>query len=125
MRLTLTPAIFDITDFTSLPKPILSLLSVKPGESVLTTLTGLNHDDLSPLSPSMLHYKPFLETGGRFYTFYHSGFSDHLSDIIESTLFQQRPAQVPVMAKRRSDRLELESKNLLESIVKPDFAFQN
>lgn len=38
-RLTLTPAIFDITDISSLPEAFLSLLSVRPGESILTTLT--------------------------------------------------------------------------------------
>ena len=89
MRLTLTPAIFDITDMTSLPKSILSLLSVKPGESILTTLTGPNRDDLSPLSTSVLHYKPFLEVNRRFYSFYHSGFEDRIGEIVESDLFQK------------------------------------
>ena len=85
-RLALTPAIFDITEITSLPKPFLSLLSVRPGESVLTTLTGPDHDDLSPLSPSVLHRKPFMEIGGRHYSFYHSGLEDHAADIVEADL---------------------------------------
>jgi len=125
LRLTFTPAIFEITDLTSLPKPFLSLLSVKPGESILKTLTGTDHDDLSPLSTSVLHYKPFLEVDGKFYTFYHSGFDDHMADIIEAHLFEKRPTQVSEMAKRRSDRLELDANELLSSIIKPDFAYQN
>jgi hypothetical protein len=32
-RLTLTPAIFDVTEVTSLPRAVLSILSVRPGES--------------------------------------------------------------------------------------------
>jgi hypothetical protein len=125
IRLTFTPAIFDITNLTSLPKPFLSLLSVKPGESILKTLTGPDHDDLSPLSTSVLHYKPFLEVDGKFYTFYHSGFDDHMADIIEADLFEKRPAQISDMAKRRSDRLESDSNDLLSSIINPDFAYQN
>jgi hypothetical protein len=125
LRLTFTSALFDITDITSLPKPFLSLLSVRPGESVLKTLTGPSHDDLSPLSTSVLHYKPFLEVEGRFYTCYHSGFEDHMADIIESDLFRRRPEQVSEMAKRRSDRLEAESKDLLVSIVRAEFAYQS
>jgi hypothetical protein len=125
MRLTFTPAIFDISDLTSLPKPFLSLLSVKPGESILKTITGPNHDDLSPLSTSVLHYKPFLEVDGRFYTFYHSGFDDHMADLIEADLFEKRPGQISEMAKKRSDRLESDGNELLSSIVRPDFAHQN
>jgi hypothetical protein len=124
-RLTLTPAIFDITDLTALPKSLLSLLSVKPGESVLTTLTGPNHDDLSPLSPSVLHYKPFLEVDGRYYTFYHSGFEDHIADIVEADLFEKRPSQVSDMAGKRGDRLESDAGDLLKAIIQPDFAYQN
>lgn len=125
MRLTFTPAIFEITDLTTLPKPFLSLLSVKPGESILTSLTGPNHDDLSQLSTSVLHYKPFLEVDGKFYSFYHSGFEDRIAEIIEADLFQKRPGEVSEMAKKRSDRIESESKDLLASIIRPDFAFQN
>jgi len=125
MRLTFTPAIFEITDITSLPKPFLSLLSIKPGESILKTITGPDNDDLSPLSPSVLHYKPFLEVDGKFYTFYHSGFDDHMADIIEADLFDKRPTQISEMAKKRSDRLESDSNNLLSSLIQPDFAYQN
>ncbi|MHB0978161.1 MAG: YecA family protein [Minisyncoccota bacterium] len=124
-RLALTSAIFDITDVTALPKSFLSLLSVTPGESVLTTLTGRDHDDLSPLSPSMLHYKPFLEVDGRYYTFYHSGFEDHIADIVEADLFEKRPGQVSDMAGKRGDRLESDAGDLLKAIIQPDFAYQN
>lgn len=125
MKLTFTPAIFEITHLTALPKSFLSILSVKPGESVLTSLTGPNNDDLSPLSPSILHQKPFLEYKGKFYTFYHSGFEDKIAEIIESDLFQRRQNQVTEMAKKRSMRIEADSKALLTSVVNPDFAFLN
>lgn len=125
MRLAFTPALFEITDLTSLPKSFLSLLSVKPGESILTKLTGPNHDDLSPLSPSILHYKPFLEADGKFYTFYHSGFEDRIAEIIEEDLFQKQPNHISVMAKKRSNRIESDAKDLLSLIINPDFAFQN
>ena len=125
LRLTFTPAIFDITDLTSLPKTFLSLLSVKAGESVLTSLTGPGFDDLSPLSTSTLHYKPLLEVDGKFYYFYHSGFEDRIAEIIEEDLFHKIPDKITDMAKRRSDRIELDSKNLLISLVKPEFVFQN
>ena len=127
LRLTFTPAIFEITDLISSPKSFLSLLSVKPGESILTSLTGPgpDYDDLSPLSTSILHYKPFLEVDGKFYTSYHSGFEDRIAEIIEDDLFRKRPDKIADMAKRRSDRIEADSKNLLASLIKPDFAFQN
>jgi len=124
-RLALTPAIFEITGLTSLPKSVLSLLSVKPGESILTTLTGPNYEDLSPLSTSALHYKPFLEANGKFYHFFHSGLEDRMAEIIEADLFGKRPGAISDMAKERSNRVELDSKNLLSSIVHPDFAFLN
>lgn len=125
LKLTFTPAIFEITDLTKLPKPFLSMLSVKPGESVLTSLTGPNKDDLSPLSPSTLHQKPFLEYKEKFYTFYHSGFEDKIAEIIESDLFQKRQNQVTEMAKKRSIRIETDSKFLFSSIVNPDYSFLN
>jgi hypothetical protein len=124
-RLTFTAAIFDITDLTILPKPILSLLAVKPGEAILTSLTGPDHEDLSPLSTSTLHYKPFLEVNERFYIFYHSGFEDHVTELIEADLFRKRPDDVPAMTKKRSDRLEAEAAAMLASILKPDFAKPN
>jgi hypothetical protein len=124
-RLTFTPAIFDITDLTTLPQRLLSLLSVKPGESILTTLTGPNHDDLSPLSTSILHYKPFLEADGRFYSFYHSGFQDRIGEIVEADLFQKRPEAISEMANRRADRLEADAADLLSAILCPDFVHRN
>ena len=99
MRLAFTPAVFDITELTSLPESFLSLLSVTPGESILTSLTGPNYDDLSPLSTSVLHYRPFLKASGRFYVFYHSGFEDRTAEIIEADLFQKRPDEISELAK--------------------------
>src|SRR6266478_3192422 len=127
MHLTFTAALFDITDLTSLPDPILSLLAVTPGESVLTALTGPapEFEDLSPLSTSVLHYKPFLQAKGRFYTFYHSGFEDRIGEIVERELLLQRPGKVSSMARKRSDWMEAESLALLASIIKPDFVHQN
>jgi hypothetical protein len=125
IRLTFTSALFEITNVTSLPREFLSLLSVKPGESPLKSLTGPGHDDLSPLSPSFLHYKPFLEVDDRFYAFYHSGLDDHIQDIIEADLLQKLAGHASAMLKRRSDRLEADSRDLLISIIKPDFAYQN
>lgn len=124
-RLTFTSAVFDVTDVTSLPKSILSLLSVKPGESISAPHENQKDDDLSPLSTSILHYKPFLEADGRFYTFYHSGFEDRIAEIIESDMYARFPTKVSELAKQRSDAAELISKNLLASLVKPDFVYQN
>jgi hypothetical protein len=124
-RLTFTPAIFDITELTSLPKNILSLLSVKPGESILQTLTGPDHDDLSPLSPSALHHKPFLEIDGKFYTFYHSGFEDHMAEIIEADLLEKLPSKKAKMETAKSDNAELISTQLLSSLIDSDFVLQN
>lgn len=121
----MTPELFDITDLTPLPKSILSLLSVRPGESELYTLTGAHHDDLSPLSTSVLQYKPFLEVDGHFYTAYHSGLVDRIAEIFESELFNRLPAKISTMAKRRSNYLETESRELLAAILKPDFSFLN
>ena len=126
-RLTLTPAIFEITNITSLPRPFLSLLSVRPGESVLTSLTGPNHDDLSPISPSVLHYKPFLEVDGKVTTrsiipVLMTGWPD----IIEADLFEKCPEQVSDMAGRRGDRHESRTQgNFLRAIIRPDFAYEN
>jgi hypothetical protein len=127
MRLTFTPAIFEITNLTNLPKPFLSLLSVRPGEAPLHALTGPDHDDLSPLSTSPLHYKPFLEVDGKYYTFYHSGFEDRIAEIIEADLFAKRPnpEQISEMTARRSVQIESESVKLLCSIIKPDFVDKN
>lgn len=124
-RLAFTPAIFDITDLSSLPKPLLSLFSVRPAEDVLSSLTGPDHDDLSPLSTSVLHYKPFLEVGDRFYYFYHSGFDDRIAEIIEVALFANRPDAIPEFTKRRSDRLEADACRLLTSALRPEFVFRN
>ncbi|MDD5500739.1 MAG: SEC-C domain-containing protein [Candidatus Omnitrophica bacterium] len=120
---TFTPAVFEITDM--MPKLILSLLSVKPGEAILTELTGPGHDDLSPLSNSVLHHKPFLEVDEKFYTFYHSGFDDWIGELIEADLFNKFPDKVSEMAKARSNRLETDTKDLLTAVIHPDSVFQN
>jgi hypothetical protein len=125
MRQTMTPALFDISAMTTLPPAFLSMLSVKPGESVLTRLTGPNHDDLSPLSDSVLHYKPFLEVDGKYYYFLHTGFEDRLADIVETDLFKMQPGNVSDMAKRRSDRLESDAITMLVDVLRPDFNHQS
>ena len=124
-RLTFTAAAFDITDVSQLPKDFLSMLSVKPGESILTKLTGDDNEDLSPLSPSVLHYKPFLEVDGKIYTFYHSGFEDHIAEIIEADLFAKKPKQRTKLETARSDYIEEKAKELLTSNLSNDFVLQN
>lgn len=125
LRLALTPELFEISRLTSLPKEFLSLLSVKPGESLLTTITGPDHDDLSPLSTSVLHYKPFLEIARKYYCFYHSGFEDHISEIIEADLFLKKPERFDEMIRKRSNRLVYDTRQLLFSLLNPDFIHEN
>jgi hypothetical protein len=115
---------FGITQISSLPFKLLSLLSIRPGESILTSLTGEDYDDLSPLSTSTLHSKPFLEINGRIYSFYHSGFGDQIPSIIENDLLSRRPDQAS-NTKKRSDALEKSSIELLNDILNPDFFFQS
>ncbi|MFZ5501795.1 MAG: hypothetical protein ACOY58_07810, partial [Candidatus Micrarchaeota archaeon] len=124
-RLTLTPAIFDITEITNLPQSLLSVLSIKPGESPLFTLTGPDHDDLSPLSPSPLHHKPFVESCGRIYYFYHSGFEDRIAEIVEADLFERFPRRAASLRRRRDDHVEALAIDLLVSVVKPDATCRN
>jgi hypothetical protein len=120
-----TNRLFEITDVSSLPKSILSLLTVKPGEEPLDKLTGPNHEDLSPLSTDVLHYKPFLEVDGKFYTFYHSGFEDRMAEIIEADLNQKQPAQRTSVEKARSDYIEKEATDLLGQILNPEYSGMN
>lgn len=124
-RMALTPAIFDITDVSLLPKSFLSLLSVRPGESILTTLTGPGHDDLSPLSRSVLHRKPLLEINGRFYSFYHTGLDDHVAAIIEDDLIARRPAALGDMMRKRGEQLESDTRQVLVDLLRPDLILQN
>ncbi|HSW92049.1 MAG TPA: SEC-C domain-containing protein [Candidatus Saccharimonadales bacterium] len=121
----MTVRLFEITDVSSLPKSILSLLSVRPGEEPLSGLTGPNNEDLSPLSTDILHYKPFLEVDKRFYTFYHSGFEDRMAEIIEADLNQKRPAKRTTIEKIRSDYIEKKAVDLLSEIVNPSFVGRN
>ncbi|MEF8699273.1 MAG: SEC-C metal-binding domain-containing protein [Candidatus Accumulibacter sp. UW20] len=124
-RLTLTPTIFDITSLTALPQPVLSLLSVKAGEAILRDPTLTNQDDLSPLSDSVLHYKPFLESKGRFYGFYHSGFEDRAADIIEDFILLKRPDSESKILKRKSEHFEIVTKELMSGLLTPDVALEN
>jgi len=123
-RLALTPAAFDITDVTSLPESVLSALSVRPGERVLRDPTLEQHDDISPLSTSVFHFKPFLQVGERFYFFYHSGFEDRIAEIIEAELLNRRSSETASMAKKYSDHFENVARDLLAGIVRPDIALQ-
>ena len=116
-----TIRLFDITDVSTLPKPVLSLLSVKPGVNPLEKLTGDNFEDLSPLSTDVEHYKPFLRVDDKFYTFYHAGFEDRIAEIIEDDLNKKYPKQRPSIEKARSDYIEIEAVELLSSILKPDY----
>lgn len=120
-----TVKIFEITDVSNLPKSILSLLSIKPGEEPLNVLTGPNNEDLSPLSTDLLHYKPFIEVDEKFYTFYHSGFEDRMAEIIGADLNQKRPLKRTTIEKVRSDYIEKEAVDLISSIVDPSFVGRN
>lgn len=120
-----TPKLFEITEISSLPKPILSVLSVKPGEAPLSKLTGDNNEDLSPLSTDVEHYKPFLEIDGKFYTFYHAGFEDKIAEIIENDLNTKYPKQRSSIERARSDYVENEAVELLSEILEPEYKALN
>jgi hypothetical protein len=120
-RLALTPAIFDITDVSLLPKAVLAVLSVRPGQAALRDSDLTQHDDLSPLATSLLHYKPFLQAGGRFYFFYHSGFEDWSAELIGADLLARRPGEATPIKKRQSDQLERLAGDLMRRVLKPDF----
>ena len=120
-----TVDLFEITNVSLLPKSVLSLLSVKPGEKPLSKLTGDNYEDLSPLSTDIEHYKPFLEVDGRFYTFYHAGFEDRIAEIIQNDLNKKFPKQRSSIEKVRSDYVETEAIKLLSGILKPDYQALN
>lgn len=124
-RLALTSAIFDITDLSPLPHSLLAALSVRPGESILTSLTGPEHDDLSPLSTSILHDKPFMEKGGHFFYFYHSGFEDRITEIIERDLFKKYPRREATLRRNRDGHIENVAIDLLVKILKPDAEHRN
>lgn len=120
-----TPKLFEITDASSLPKQVLSLLAVKPGEQPLNKLTGPQYEDLSPLSTDVEHYKPFLEINGKYYTFYHSGFEDRIAEIIEADLNTRYPKKRTTTEKARSDYVEEEAVSVLARIVKPNYQALN
>lgn len=120
-----TSRLFEITNVSSLPKPALSLLSVKPGENPLSKLTGEKYEDLSPLSTDVEHYKPFLEIDGKFYTFYHAGFEDRIAEIIKDDLNRRYPKQRSSIEKARSDYIEIEAVELLSEILNPEYKALN
>ncbi|MDD3607715.1 MAG: SEC-C metal-binding domain-containing protein [Candidatus Moranbacteria bacterium] len=118
-----TTKLFDVTEVSGLPIEILTLFSVKPEESILTDFDS--NDDISPLSISSLHYKPFIEVNGRFYHFLHSGFEDKLTEIIEDDLFSKMPTKAGNIIKLRSERLEMNALDLLKKILCPEMIFKN
>ncbi len=123
----LSPEAFEITELTGLPINLLSTLSVKPGEEILEKLTGDNHEDLSPLSGSVLHHKPFLEVNGKYYAFFHSGFEDRIAEIIEKDMFDKisNKARRSRLENKRSDYLEEETKDIFDKLLKPEKSFKN
>jgi len=119
---------FNISSLTKLPKSLLSMLSIRPGEDILEELTrNTDHEDLSPLSRSMLHYKPFIEVDGEYYAFFHSGFEDRIAEIIEADMFSKitAPTTRSKVERRRSDYLEVETQTLLDDVTHPDLSLLN
>jgi hypothetical protein len=123
-QLVYTEQLFEITDIAKLPASIMDALSIEPGESPLEKLTGTNHDDLSPLSTSPLHFKPFLKIKDRYYMFYHSGLEDKIFDLIEYDLIKKSNGINPKIEKQRSDKVERVSLNLLNKVLGSDKVYQ-
>lgn len=121
---TFTPQAFNITEISNLPKSLLSVIAIKPSESILTDL-NYNRDDLSPASMSPLHQKPFLEVDGQYYSFFHSGFEDKIPNIIESEILRIRPGALEEIQSKRSQNIEKLSSELFNDILKPDRVFRN
>lgn len=124
-RLAFTPAAFDITDLSNLPAEVLSALSIKPGQSPLDKLTGPNHDDLSPLSTSIFHDRPFIEKDGRVYSFYHSGLEDRTTELLEHDIFARFPDREGSLRRKRDEYLEVIAVDLLTVLLKPDADHRN
>lgn len=124
IQVTFTPEVFNITEISGLPSKLLSLLSVRPAEAILTDLFN-NKDDLSPASPSPLHQKPFVEVQGKYYSFFHSGFEDRIPRLIEAEILKLKPELVNSIQKKRSDVIEQQSINLLAKVIKPDVIHRN
>lgn len=118
MSKAFTPAIFDITDIAQLPSAVLDVLSVQAGESIQTDFES--NDDISPLSNSVLHYKPFLKANGRYYHFFHTGFEDRIAEIIEQDLISKIPGAVDSMMNNRGHKLETGMLDLMAKILQPD-----
>jgi hypothetical protein len=72
-----------------------------------------------------LHYRPFVERDGRYYYFYHSGFEDRVTEIIEQDIFRRFPAREASLRRKRDDYLEEIATDLLVSLVKPDRTYRN
>lgn len=123
MQLALTPALFDITGITSLPTTILDLLSIEHGESEQNDFKS--NDDISPLSNSLLHSKPFLKYKNRYYHFFHTGLEDRVGEIIEADILKKNPNLVDSLMERRGTQLEKGAMNQLEKLLSPDVLHEN
>lgn len=124
-QFALTEKLFDITDIASLPPSVMDILSVQSGESPLLKLEGDEHDDLSPLSNSLLHFKPFLKVDVRYYTFYHSGLEDRVYELIERDILQKAGKINPKTEKKRSNSIERVSIDLLNKPLSSDKIYQS
>jgi hypothetical protein len=122
---TFSAELFNITDVAKLPAELMNLLAISPGEEPLFELTGPNNEDLSPISTSSLHYRPFMNVDGEFYTFYHSGFEDKIVDLIEADINAKLGKKRSSAEKKKSDTIEVEAQRLFNRILKPDFSFLN
>jgi hypothetical protein len=118
MKMAFTPAMFEITDVSNLPDEFLRALSIIPGESVQTDLE--NKDDISPLSTSVLHSRPFLLIDNKYYFFFHTGFEDRISELIEKDILTKKPEAENSMMDKRGLQLEEVSLRLLSKILRPE-----
>jgi hypothetical protein len=118
MRLAFTPAMFEITGVSNLPDEFLRALSVMPGESVQTDLES--KDDISPLSTSVLHSRPFLLIDNKYYFFFHTGFEDRIVELIEKDILTRKPEAENSMMDNRGLQLEEVSLKLLSKILRPE-----
>lgn len=121
-----TTELFDITDIGHLPISLLDLLSVKEGESLLTSASKMEDtDNLSPLTCSPLSLKPFFKFNNRYYLFLHPGFEDNIGEIVERDLFDKYSQNIAPLTDARSNRLEERAAALFSMILNPDFIIKN
>lgn len=124
-QIAFTEQLFDITEIAGLPNEVMDALSVESGGAPLSELTGADHDDLSPLSTSPLHFRPFLKVDGRYYAFYHSGLEDRIFELIELDLIKKAGKINPKTEKQRSDKVERISIDLLNRALKSNKVYQS